>query len=215
MTIECSKCGAKFEKVGAGPTGPKAKCTKCKDEAALEWRKLHPLKVCTKCKILKPTTTEIFSFVRGYVGNLSSWCKKCVGKRQLELIADSPQLQLKRKNIVLKHRHGITLDEFEEMAEAQDNRCVVCGSKETCSVKESTNGAKKRSLHVDHCERCRTEFNKSKSESIRGLTCHACNSGLGYFNHDPSILKSAIKYLQKFQRKNTECSHITIRKNQT
>lgn len=42
-------------------------------------------------------------------------------------------------------------------------------------------------LVVDHCH---------KSKQIRGLVCHRCNVGLGYFRDDPELLRAAAAYLE-------------------
>jgi hypothetical protein len=67
---------------------------------------------------------------------------------------------------------NLTDQEFAARCAAQDNRCPMC--------KVQTN------LVRDHCEEMKT---------FRGATCSNCNTGLGYFQHNPAILESAITYL--------------------
>lgn len=82
----------------------------------------------------------------------------------------------RRLNTRLKSQYGITLEEFEQMSREQDHLCAVCGKPET---------AYKR-LSVDHCH---------KTKRIRGLLCHRCNKGLGFFDDDPDKLMAAIRYI--------------------
>ena len=78
----------------------------------------------------------------------------------------------------LRDNQGITQKQYDDMHEAQNGCCKICGTN------KSTGRGKK--LEVDHCHR---------SLQIRGLLCHRCNTGLGYFKDDPAILQSAIAYL--------------------
>lgn len=48
----------------------------------------------------------------------------------------------------------------------------------------------KRSLAVDHCH---------KTNMVRGLLCHRCNTAIGLLNDDFTTLKSALKYLRHYK----------------
>jgi len=78
----------------------------------------------------------------------------------------------------LKSRYGITLEEYEAMAQKQRNVCAICDQPEKDRYK--------RRLCVDH--------NHATGE-IRGLLCHMCNTGLGKFIDNPVLLNSAAQYL--------------------
>lgn len=75
------------------------------------------------------------------------------------------------------------IDQYIEMLEAQDHKCAICGEKET-AVKNN----KFLHLAVDHCHR---------TKKVRQLLCQACNTGLGKFRDDTSLLALAIAYLAK------------------
>ena len=71
--------------------------------------------------------------------------------------------------------YGITEEEWAERYRAQDGRCAICferGEAET--------------LAVDHCH---------ETNTVRGLLCRGCNTGLGSFNDNIAYLQRAIAYL--------------------
>lgn len=74
-----------------------------------------------------------------------------------------------------KSRYGIDINEYEAMYQAQDGKCAVCDEYEPV-------------LHVDHCHQKKT---------VRGLLCGPCNRGIGMFEDNIKLLKSAIKYLER------------------
>lgn len=78
----------------------------------------------------------------------------------------------------LKTNYGMTQEQYAEMLASQEGKCAVCGS-----VPNET-------LCVDHCHR---------TGKIRSLLCRKCNTGLGCFGDDSSLLGSAIKYLEKWR----------------
>jgi hypothetical protein len=84
------------------------------------------------------------------------------------------------RNSHLKRKYGINVAVYELMAEAQNNRCAICGRP-----------PKKRRLHVDH---------NHKDGRVRGLLCFQCNYALGRFNNDILKLRNAIKYLNKTKK---------------
>jgi hypothetical protein len=83
----------------------------------------------------------------------------------------------------LLNRYGLTLPQLTSMAEAQEHKCAICGQPET----ELRNGLP-RHLAVDH---------DHATGKVRALLCSACNTGLGKFKDDISLLAAAIAYLQK------------------
>lgn len=91
----------------------------------------------------------------------------------------------KYKNQSLLKRYGITLDQYEQMQAAQDNKCAICESEET-GLNPRTK--KPRELAVDHCH---------DSGEVRGLLCSACNKALGGFKDDVALLERAISYIER------------------
>lgn len=78
-----------------------------------------------------------------------------------------------RKSL-LKRKYGIDQEVFEKMLADQDNKCLIC----------STEFIKTPALDHDH-----------KTGRLRGVLCHKCNSGIGFFKDDPVLIQKAIDYL--------------------
>lgn len=74
----------------------------------------------------------------------------------------------------LKRRYGMTEDRYNEILTEQQGRCGVCH--------------RFRKLVVDH---------NHKTGKNRGLLCNNCNTGLGLFEENPTLLDGAKRYLQK------------------
>jgi hypothetical protein len=128
-------------------------------------------KICGKCKQLK----SLVDFYKrsaakdGYAPH----CKKCGLEYARTQRANDPEWTRKKKNSSLKFAFGITLDDYEAMAEAQGHICAICRLPKT-------------PLCVDHCH---------VTGKVRGLLCHDCNKMLGFANDNTDVLSRAIEYL--------------------
>lgn len=71
--------------------------------------------------------------------------------------------------------YGISSIEFDNLMKKQNNQCVIC-----FNILDN-------SAHIDHCH---------KSGKVRGLLCHNCNVGLGFFKDSIESLTAAITYLK-------------------
>ncbi len=89
--------------------------------------------------------------------------------------------RVRKKGYNLKKTFGITIKQYNELFQKQGGICAICGNRE--------NG---KSLAVDH---------NHKTGEIRELLCTNCNLTIGLLNDDPSILKKAIKYLEKWNQR--------------
>jgi hypothetical protein len=61
------------------------------------------------------------------------------------------------------------------MERAQEGECAICGEKSD-------------KLFVDH---------NHKTGLVRGLLCHQCNCGIGFFRESVPAILSAIDYLER------------------
>ena len=92
--------------------------------------------------------------------------------------------QAKGRKHHLKKRYNITQQEYETKLVSQDYKCALCGK----DASDNKRGGKLDPLHIDHCH---------KTNTLRDLLCHQCNSGLGQFKDNIEILQKAIDYLHK------------------
>lgn len=83
----------------------------------------------------------------------------------------------RKKNYEL---HGLTLEQFGAMLEAQDNKCSICGDLEPA--------------HVDHDHKC-CAGSHSCGKCVRGILCPSCNHMLGNARDNIDVLSNAIRYL--------------------
>lgn len=134
------------------------------------------MRVCIKCLEEK----EITNFPKSKFK--TKICLSCSQQIKREYAKEYNQTD-KGKRVVLskalKHRYGITLEEYEVLLESQNFKCKICGSK------ENTQGWR---LAVDHCH---------KTGRVRGLLCHNCNRALGLFKDNAENLKKAIWYVEE------------------
>jgi hypothetical protein len=87
---------------------------------------------------------------------------------------DPEKLAAEKRAQKLKHRYGLSQEEYNARLASQNNACALCGQREDV-------------LHVDHCH---------TSGAVRGLLCHHCNVGLGHFKDNTMLLTKAIQYLK-------------------
>ena len=80
------------------------------------------------------------------------------------------------ENAKLK-RHGITIEQYNEIYAKQKGKCAICGKHQNDSA---------HILAIDH---------NHITGKIRGLLCVKCNLILGHANDNVQILAEAINYL--------------------
>jgi len=90
----------------------------------------------------------------------------------------------------LKHKYGITLEEYNALLLKQNGVCAVC----------KTPPLKGKVLNVDHDHRCCVGRNgKCCGKCIRGLIHQTCNLMLGGAKDSPTILRLGAEYLELFR----------------
>ena len=129
------------------------------------------MQTCNKCNTEKELTE--FEF-RSDTKKYRTQCKKCINKMAYARYKDDKPAELNRR---LKYKYGITLKEYTNLLEEQNQVCAICS--EPCDLKPR--------LSVDH---------DHTTGKLRGLLCDSCNNGLGRFKDNPETLSNAIEYLK-------------------
>lgn len=117
-------------------------------------------------------------------------CVSCI-KRPAEPGKYSCQQCLEDKKLCSKFgKAGPYRQIYADIFERQGGKCAICGDTMLKPV-------------LDHCH---------ATMEVRGLLCSACNVGLGQFKDNPSLLLSAIRYLNN---KDNAWTGVTLRRNST
>lgn len=89
------------------------------------------------------------------------------------------QNRLKNKQTRVLKRYGLTMEQVNAMFIAQNDRCYIC---------DKHKSEFKKGLMIDHCH---------KTNKVRKLLCPNCNSGIGHFFDDVTIMENAIVYIKE------------------
>lgn len=92
---------------------------------------------------------------------------------------------LRTRKSQLKHKFGITEDDYQTMLKEQNGACAIC--------RTTTPTGRWKVFAVDHCH---------KTGNVRGLLCNECNRGIGLLRDSAELLRNAAEYLDKSERKN-------------
>jgi len=177
-----------------------AKCNSCSNDAAPDRKSceyhLERARVNQRASVARRTTClrckepplpgkrRCATCLERYNAYQSEWSKK-----NPEKVAEARR-RWNRKNLRsyrLVWRYGISEEDYQLLLADQGGVCAICGEPETV---RQANGDDVKPLAVDHCH---------TTEVVRGLLCNGCNTGLGLFKDDPSILMAAVTYLQAFE----------------
>jgi hypothetical protein len=109
-------------------------------------------------------------------------CKVCDTQYKLDIYHNKggKDIQKLRSFKSLLKKYGITEEEYNNRRKLQNNSCEICGDHED----NQPHGR----LHVDHCH---------TTGLFRGLLCNTCNTGLGMFKDNTTVLFKAIEYINE------------------
>ncbi len=85
----------------------------------------------------------------------------------------------RQKNYALQWKYGITLEQWEQVVEAQQGLCAIC-----CR------------WMFDNPKDCHLDHNHTTGE-LRELLCANCNQVLGHGMESPEVLRAAADYLER------------------
>jgi hypothetical protein len=78
----------------------------------------------------------------------------------------------------LKYKYKMTIEDYNNLFTKQNGCCKICHTHQSKF---------KSALRIDH---------DHKTNKVRGLLCHSCNTGLGLFKDSLTLLDNAKTYLQ-------------------
>lgn len=155
-------------------------CSKCgKEKAVSQYQKGR--RQCRKCK----TAIKKATALRNRVELEEQKCNKCKRVLPINSFASSSvnvsgkQSKCREcmKLYKVQERYGISGEEYGRMLREQKGLCLICQDEMIPPA-------------VDHDHR---------DGKVRGLLCKTCNSGLGCFKDDSSIVFRAASYLYKHE----------------
>ena len=133
-------------------------------------------KVCSYCKQSVPL--ENFHKSKNHTFGRVSVCKPCQASYSAKWYEQNKDRMKERMRITAYMRkYGITIEEYEILLAEQNGCCAIC---------LVVTGSDGKRLSVDH---------NHETGEVRGLLCDNCNTGLGMFKDNPSLLAKAINYL--------------------
>ena len=128
-------------------------------------------KVCHKCNIEKPLTT--FHRVAYRTDGTIMYKNSC--------------------NACRRPHKNLTYEERKTMPVPEGHVCPICKSTlDQLIEKLNPYEIKTQTFVLDH---------KHKTMAIRDYLCNKCNTALGNFNDDVNILRNAVSYLEKHEKK--------------
>lgn len=138
-------------------------------------------KKCRDCGKVKASAE--FNRVKDSKDLLSHYCKTCSRERsKASWRKVDPRYKKDRHEAAYAKRlvseFGITIEQYQQMFDAQDGLCAICGEPPTPEYR----------LAVDH---------DHDTGKIRSLLCRHCNVGIGHLRDDPTRLMAAAEYLWK------------------
>jgi len=165
-TKKCIRCNkilqiGKFYKSGQSKDGLATYCIRCESDRKKEAR---------------DGNTDL---IEKHKNNNRLWYQNNKEKnkeRNKKWIEENPA---RYRELNLKHRFGISLEDYNRILEEQNYCCGICGVHRDFITQH---------MAVDHCH---------KTGKIRGLLCKNCNSGLGFFQDNNEVLEKAITYLNQ------------------
>lgn len=124
---------------------------------------------------MKPKTE--FSGDKRRPDGLHQYCRDCLSEYNKNYRSTTKAKEIRRKR-EYKNKYSITIEEFDSLLSSQGSCCAIC---------KTTIPGGTGTWHVDH---------DHVTKEVRGILCHNCNRGLGFFNDDIKRLKDAALYLE-------------------
>lgn len=130
-------------------------------------------KQCSKCKEIKNKSE--FHKRTGRPRGVQSVCKVC----KSWIKPKNPIFPEENREYFIKHKYKVDSKYIDFLFASQEHKCAIC--------KTTESKGRWGSFHIDH---------NHSTGKVRGLLCHACNTGIGLMKENIEILKEAVRYLE-------------------
>lgn len=161
-------------------------CVRCKESKSLDKFYVYGKNISQLCRECNSKSTKSrYNPKKVILADGSKKCSKCKQIKSKEHFSSGMICKSCKVNSYLLHKYGISLSEFESILQDQNGKCAICSKK--FEVKQGYNH--QSGICVDH---------DHKTNKVRGLLCHSCNTGLGKLQDDIQILQKSIIYLNKY-----------------
>jgi len=127
------------------------------------------MKQCNNCQINK-YEDDFYQVNKRNKPTIYHICKQCCSQQKKQMNEYYRDWELKKK-------YGISIDTYKNECLKRNNICDICFNQV-------------KTLHVDHCH---------ITNKVRGYLCGSCNRGIGLLKDSSTILKQAIKYLERIK----------------
>ena len=128
---------------------------------------------CNKCNEILPVTDfHIKADKNTNHYRFNSPCKFCANLNRNKNYYKAHRLKIK---------YNLSQEEYDLKLKEQNYSCAICDIHKDDYSKE---------FSVDHCH---------KTGKVRSLLCTQCNSGIGFFRENITVMKKAIQYIKKYQ----------------
>lgn len=156
-----------------------------------------PLVKCRRCGTEKPRTPQYWKPCKTCTDGMRLTCRTCLQSQRSDDYRTGDKERSRRYRLrnaaKINSRRAatrligglLTPQEYDAIAAKQDHRCAICS--QSAPIKPSPGHIRRRALWVDH---------NHETGRVRGLLCHHCNAGLGYFKDRPEQLRKAAHYLE-------------------
>lgn len=157
------------------------------------------MKLCTKCKKLKPK--KAFGKDKKQKDGLHIYCKECVNKNHRKWRKDNPRkvkeqdrrqrlarseqrkqcsVRWRKNNLkkVLRYNYGLMIEDYNRMLKEQGGICAICGETERVHTR----------LCIDH---------DHVTGRVRGLVCSRCNVAMGLLDDSSIKAQEMANYLKE------------------
>lgn len=114
--------------------------------------------------------------------------RRCVNCNRVRVRAK--QTRAKSRRAHLRKSYGISVEQVEQMLEAQHGTCAIC--ERTLSLPQGDGGVARDEAVVDH---------DHNTGTVRGILCPLCNHGLGAFSDNLAHIERAAVYLRTHAQK--------------